>query len=98
MAYDTAVHPACDHANDIIGLCKAMHEDSVTKVSATLLVFGTCRYCLCGPASTCRTLATTACAVPQCGLQAERDFNDLVESVEAMQLGTGLNDGGQISS
>ncbi|DBA89546.1 hypothetical protein WJX79_004564 [Trebouxia sp. C0005] len=30
--------------------------------------------------------------------QAERDFNDLVESVEAMQLGTGINDGGQISS
>ena len=67
-------------------------------MSATLLVFGTCRYCLCGPASTCRTLAITACAVPQCGLQAERDFNDLVESVEAKQLGTGLNDGGQISS
>ncbi len=40
----------------------------------------------------------TACAEQQCGLQAEQDFNDLVESVEAMQLGTGLNDGSQVSS
>lgn len=27
-------------------------------------------------------------------VQAERDFNDLVESVEAMQLGTGVGEGG----
>lgn len=32
------------------------------------------------------------------GMQAERDFNDLVESVEAMQLGTGMSDGGHTSS
>ncbi len=67
-------------------------------MSATLLAFGTCLICLCGLVSTCRALAIAVCAVLQCGLQAERDFNDLVESVEAMQLGTGLNDGGQISS
>ncbi len=94
MQYDAAVHPACDHANDI----SSLSGDSVTRVSGTLLVSGTCLISLCGLACTCRTLAITACAVPQCGLQAERDFNDLVESVEAMQLGTGLNDGGQISS
>ena len=69
-----------------------------TRVSATLLVFGTCLICLCRLVSTCRALAIAACAESQCVLQAEQDFNDLVESVEAMQLGTGLNDGGHISS
>ena len=67
-------------------------------MSAALLAIATHLSGLRGNASTCRTLAITACAEQQCGLQAERDFNDLVESVEAMQLGTGLNDGGQISS
>ena len=66
-----------------------------TRVLATLLVFGTCLICRCRLVSTCRALAI---AESQCVLQAEQDFNDLVESVEAMQLGTGLNDGGQISS
>lgn len=67
-------------------------------MSAALLAIATHLCGLRGNANTCRTLAITVCAEQQCGLQAERDFNDLVESVEAMQLGTGLNDGGQISS
>ena len=29
-------------------------------------------------------------------MQAERDFNDLVESVEAMQLGTGMSEGASL--
>ncbi len=91
------LHTWYDHANDIIGLCEQCVK-TVTEMSATLLALAIYLNCLCGLASTCRTSAITACAEQQSGLQAERDFNDLVESVEAMQLGTGLNDGGQISS
>ena len=104
MTYDAAVHPACDHLNGVMSLCKqCMKTQSLRCQLLCLHMPLTGIVCVdfeaqCGFRSTCRTSTIIACAVPQSGLQAERDFNDLVESVEAMQLGTGINDGGQISS